>query len=227
MNIDEDVKRIAESLLEIAPANNAVIATIYSGNFTSRHLGLPYYQNSNSITKMISDGVLTLLEQGEDGQPASNASAIHYFTNYKVSFAPQDIRDYLTKLESEPLGKTTNKPHKEIYEWNNLVLNISEYTLTYKDSPPFKISPTREIKLLRLLMANHPNVVPYIEVAKKVGIDVGDETMNPNSVNKDAAQDVQKVRQDLIDNFLKPAGMTENEAKSIIVNVRNAGYKLG
>lgn len=228
MNIDKDIKRIVESLLEIPPTDNEIITTIHSVSFTSRHPNAPYYQNPYSVQKMIDDKALKLIKSGEDGQPASNAGAIHYFSNYEVSFNPDNLRTYLVRLQNlTQEEKKTKQSIREIYKWKNLVLNISEYTLTYKDNLPIKVSPTREIKLLRLLMANQPNVVSYIEIAKEVGIDVGDETVNPNSVNKSISQDVQKIRQDLIDNFLKPAGMTENHVKSIIVNVRNTGYKLG
>lgn len=226
MKMNDDIKCITEYLLEISSADGEVLTTIYSSNFTSRHPELPCYKNSNSVPRMIRDGVLTLLKQGENGQPAPNASEIHYFTYYKVSFIPQDIKNYLTKLESEQPDEIITTLKKEKYQWKDLVLNISEYTLKYKDKPLFKISPTREIKLLRLLMTNQPDVTSYFEVAQKVGIDLDNEAINKKTVSKDVAQDVQKIRQDLIDNFLKPAGMTDDEAKAMIVNVRSAGYKL-
>ncbi|MFA5750582.1 MAG: hypothetical protein WC895_05230 [Candidatus Shapirobacteria bacterium] len=226
MRINDDIKRISEFLSEIPSTNNKVTTTIYSSNFTSRHLDAPCYQNPHSVQKMIDSGVLKLIESEEDGQPTPDASAIHYFNHYKVSFRPLDIRNYLTKLGSEHPDEIINTPKKEIYQWNDLVLNISEYTLKYKNNPPFKISPTREIKLLRLLMANQPDVVSYFEVAQKVGIDLDNGNINQKTVSKWVAQDVQKIRQDLIDNFLISAGMTDNEAKAMIVNVRNTGYKL-
>jgi DNA-binding winged helix-turn-helix (wHTH) protein len=227
MKIDDDIKCLAEFLLEIPATNNEVTTTIYSSNFTSRHSDAPCYQNPHSVQKMIDIGVLKLIESGEDGQPTPDASAIHYFNHYKVSFKPQDIRYYLAKLGSEHLDEITTISQKEIYQWKNLVLNISEYTLKYKENPSVKISPTREIKLLRLLISNQPDVVSYFKVAKEVGINVDDEAINQKTVDKEVSQDVQKIRQDLIDNFLIPAGMTNNEAKAMIVNVRNAGYKLG
>lgn len=227
MKINDDIKCLAEFLLEIPTTNNEVTTTIYSFNFTSRHLDDPCYQNPHSVQKMIDSGVLKLIESGEDGQPTPDASVIHYFNHYRVSFRPLDIRNYLTKLESEHPDETITTSPKEIFQWKNLILNISEYTLKYKDNSPFKISPTREIKLLRLLMANQPDVVSYFEVAQKVGINLDNGTINQKTVSKGVAQDVQKIRQDLIDNFLISAGMIDNEAKAMIVNVRNTGYKLG
>ncbi|EKE00337.1 MAG: hypothetical protein ACD_22C00045G0003 [uncultured bacterium] len=224
----EDIKNIAESLLEIPPIGNEVTTIIYSINFTSRHPSAPCYKNPHSIQKMVDDGVLKLIKQGEDGQPAPNASAIHYFANYKVSFNHDDLKKYLSGLKNMTQEEKIKQTEKEIYQWKELTLDLERFTLQYKDNPPLeKISLTREIRLLRLLMKKPGNIVYYLEVAKEVGIDIGSEEVNPNSVNKDVAQDIQTIRQDLIDNFLIPAGIPGNIAKTMIINVRNSGYKLG
>lgn len=226
MNIDEDIKRIAEFLLFLSSSDNEVVTTIYSANFTSRHPDDPYYQNPNSIIKMIKDGVLKLIETSGDGQLSPDNSVIHYFTSYKVTFRQKNIKNYLSKIES---GQIVNvEPSKEVYEWNELVLNLENATLTYKNnSPKNNISKTREIRLLRLLMKKHGNVVNYLEVAKEVGIDTSDEDISPRSINKAVAEDIHKIRRDLIDNYLIPVGMKAREAKSIIINIRSTGYKLG
>ena len=227
MNIHEDIKRIVKSLLEISSTDKEVVVTIYSSNFTSRYPHAIYYQNLYSVQKMIEDEALKFIKQGEDGQPVPNAGVIHYFTNYTVSFNRDNLIAYLDRVQHLIKEQKPKQSIKEVYRWNGLTLDLDKFTLQYKDKPPIDISLTREIRLLRLLMRKPRNIVYYLEIAKEVGIDIGDEQVNPGSLNKSVALDVQKVKQDLIDNFLIPSGMPEKEARSIIVNVRYSGYKLG
>lgn len=230
MTIEDDVKRITESLLEAYPTGSEVVVTIRSVHYLDRLPDEPYYQQLQSVPKMIQDGVLKLIEPGEDGQVAPSGLRIHSFPNFKVSFVPKQVSDYLNKFSSERQNEPiTTKSNKIIYRWKEqLTLNESEATLQYKGNPPIPVSFTREIKMLRLLMQTPGEVVYYLKIADKVGVDVAiGEKVNPNSFNKGLAESVQKVRQDLIDNFLIPSGMPDSEARSMIVNVRSSGYKLG
>ena len=220
MRINDDIKCIAEFLLEIPSVDNKVITTIYSFNFTSRHPDFPFYKNSNSVPKMINDGVLKLIETNNKGQPSSDSSTIHYFTNYKVSFKPEDIKNYLEKVKSEQ--KPNKIQNEEIYHLGQLNLNVSQGIICYDNNSIIEISKETEcIKFLIFLFDNR-RVVEYVEIAKHLDLN----SYHVGCTNQDMARDVQFIKRDLLSFLKNKVGMPEKETKNIIITKRSLGLKL-
>lgn len=222
MTIKKDINRICNSLLEIAPiTKKRVVVTIYSKNYTSRHPNSIYYQNKQSILTMIDNKWLKLIASGENGTPALDNSSIHYFTYFEVEFSPQKIEECVRE-EKTNIDDHKIKTHKqqEVYIWRGLVLNTQGATLQYDNGPVKNISPeTREMKFLWIIMKNGNNTVPYLTIAKEIGV-VGNST-------KLIAQDIHIIKRDLINDYLTPLHMPKKEIGLMLVNVRNLGYRLG
>lgn len=218
MKIDEDIKRIIQSLLGLSTSDKETVVTIYSQNYSSRHPDAPFYQYSQSVLKMVNDGLLQLINSGENGQPSKDNSVIHYFPYYKVTFLPKVIKDYLDSLDNGIRDEIGNR----VFSHKNLYLNIIQGTIRYSNKPAVEISPaTNEVKLLILLLENL-RVVEYLEIAQKLELN----SYHEGCTNKDMARDVQFIKRDLLKFLRVEVGIPKQEVKSLIITKRNLGFKL-
>ena len=221
MTIEDDTKNLIDQLLEIPNTDSPITTTVYSLNYNSRDPNYPFYQNPHTVPKLLSDGTIELVSKEDFGQPAEDNMHIPNFTCYTIKFDHDKLERISQSVVSRPTP-VQPQPQEEIYEWKELVLNLSKLTIEYRKSPPKHVSFTQPIKFLKALMASKNQLVTYEQLSNEIGI----SSVQPDSDEKVRAGRLQEIRQDLIDDYLMRIGMPKKAASTMIDNVRWLGYRL-
>lgn len=109
----------------------------------------------------------------------------------------------------------------KILTYKSIKLDLVKGKIQYKQEPPVDIQPdNREIKFLTLLMKKPGTIHENKYIAKELG-------MNSSwASNKDLAREIGYIRRDLLSWLTNTVKIPEEEAKSMIENKKNFGYKL-
>ena len=147
----------------------------------------------------------------------------------------QIIKDLLTpssdlglneaKKSHEPVNNIykPSEPPPNLIEWRNLVLDLNQQTICYKNSVPHEFSfETLPLRLL-LLLFDHPRVLEYVEIAQRMNLNCYHEHVK----NDDVAREVQAIRRDLINILKNTVKMEAKDLADLIVSKEKVGYKVG
>jgi hypothetical protein len=126
------------------------------------------------------------------------------------------------KKTNENLYCPSEPPPNQI-EWRGLVLDFNQQTICYKNNTPKEFSfETKPVKLL-LTLFDHPRVLDYIEIAKKLNPDSNYE----NIKNEDVKRDVQFICRDLKKILRNIVKMDTKDLRDLIITKEKVGYKIG
>lgn len=223
MHTHKDLLQLVQSLVGTAPNNKVSFATIYSVHYKDRHPSNPTYSNQDTIIKLIGDGVLKLISEKQDGQPSPNNAFIHYFTNYEVSYVPQELKIYLESWNKQPSTthiQGSNQNHK--YNISGIELDTLQGIIKYGNT---KLDISKENNIIKLFIClfDSQQVVDYVTIAKHLQLNC---FIDDDSKNIDVSREVQYLKRDLLKYLKKELGYPAKLASNLIITSRKVGYKL-
>lgn len=164
MKIEEDVRQIAESLLDRTSNKEIVETVIYSSSYPNRHPQSLTYTYSESIEQMKKIGLIKIVTIEDEGIPVGeNSTLIHYYSNYKIQYSPIALAEFLKdRIKYKSLKENKFKILTDIIPYCEAVNGVG-YLKFYKEGKKVEIgSITSEHYKFLNHMLSHINA--YIDV---------------------------------------------------------------
>lgn len=162
------------------------------------------------------DGSPARVAQNDWIEPVEPEKAKKKGTDHHIALADAVMLSDSALATTSPIKSDPNET-----KCGDLILNLHNRTLSFRENPPhiIKNTKTQAVRLLNKLMSCSPTTVPYIELAQAAGMK--DANVDDHDLNRQVNLKMKYVRQ-----LLKKSGMTPEEVSRVIVNEEGVGQSL-